>query len=442
MPGFLMGMVSVNSYHSCLKNMYGLRRFGIKLGLSTIKEILSGLGNPQNTYACVHVAGTNGKGSVASSLASILTQAGYKTGLYTSPHLVNFNERIQINNRPISNSNVVASYNTIKNARNGDREPTFFEFATVMAFYEFARQKVDWAVIETGMGGRLDATNIIRPRVSIITNISLEHRDYLGDTLKQISREKAGIIKPRTPVITGIRQKKAFAVIEKKAAEKSAPLFCLGKDFKVRRSASGTFSYHGIEANWQGLQTGLAGSHQVDNAALVLAACEILNQNGGKLSLDNIKAGLLKNRWPGRLEMVSTEPQIILDGAHNFIAARNLAKFLSAHFTGRNLTMVIGILDDKPYNAMLKCLLPAANRVILTRAKINRALEPKKLEALAKKLTPKVTIIADVKQALEYAVKSASPDDVICVAGSLYVVGEAKEALEGSGSRTRRSRVP
>jgi dihydrofolate synthase/folylpolyglutamate synthase len=427
-----MGMVSDNSYHSCLKNMYGLQRFGIKLGLSTIRKILSGMGNPQDTYNCIHVAGTNGKGSVASSLASILNHAGYKAGLYTSPHLVHFNERIQINNRPISNSNVVASYNAIKNAHHGEREPTFFEFATVMAFFEFARQKVDWAVIETGMGGRLDATNIIRPRVSIITNISVEHREYLGNTLEQISGEKAGIIKSRRPVITGIRQKKALAVIENKAAEKSAPLFRLGKDFKVRRNVSGTFSYYGIEANWQGLQTGLSGNHQVDNAALVLAACEILNQKGGKLSLDHIKAGLIKNRWPGRLEIVSTNPRIILDGAHNFIAARNLARFLAANYDKRKVTMVIGILDDKPYRAMLNCLLPTASHIILTRAKINRAMEPQKLESIAKKIIPGVTIIPDVKLALEHAIKTASPDDIICVAGSLYVVGEAKEALDGS----------
>jgi len=423
-------MVSDNSYNSCLESMYGLRRFGIKLGLSTIKKILSGLGNPQNNYACIHVAGTNGKGSVASSLASILNQAGYKTGLYTSPHLVRFNERIQINCRSISNANVLASYNAIKQAHHGDREPTFFEFTTVMAFYEFARQKVEWAIIETGMGGRLDATNIIRPRVSIITNISLEHRDYLGDTLEQISAEKAGIIKPRTPVITGIRQKKALTVVENKAAEKSAPLFLFGKDFKVRRNKSGTFSYQGIQANWKDLQTGLSGSHQVDNAALVLAACEILNQKGAKLTLDHIKAGLIKNRWPGRLEIVSTSPRIILDGAHNFIAARNLARFLSANYDKRKVTMVIGILDDKPYRAMLNCLLPTANQVILTRARINRAMEPQKLEPIAKKIIPKVTIIPDVKQALEHAVKTSSPDDIICVAGSLYVVGEAKEALD------------
>jgi dihydrofolate synthase/folylpolyglutamate synthase len=435
-----MDMATRNSYQNCLKSMYGLRRFGIKLGLSTIRKILTGLGNPQNSCACIHVAGTNGKGSVASSLASVLTRAGYKTGLYTSPHLVDFNERIQVNNRPISNTNVLAAYRAIRKVHSGDREPTFFEFATVMAFFEFARQKVDWAIIETGMGGRLDATNIIRPRISIITNISLEHRDYLGDTLEQISGEKAGIIKNGTPVITGIRQKKALAVVEKTARKKSAPLYRLGKDFKVRRNASGTFSYYGIETTWHHLKTGLLGRHQVDNAALVLAACELLKNRELQLPLEDIQTGLIQNHWPGRLEMVSDKPRIILDGAHNFIAARNLARFLSTNFAGQNITMIIGILDDKPYKAMLKCLLPTANRLILTRARINRAMEPQKLEAIAKDILPAVTIIPDVKQALASAIKTAKPKDVICVAGSLYVVGEAKEML-GSGFRVQGSKV-
>jgi dihydrofolate synthase/folylpolyglutamate synthase len=438
---FLMGMVSGNSYQSCLKNMYSLRRFGIKMGLATIRKILTGLGNPQNSYACIHVAGTNGKGSVASSLASILTRAGYKTGLYTSPHLVDFNERIQVNHRPITNANVMAAYRAIRNVHSGEREPTFFEFATVMAFFEFARQKVDWAIIETGMGGRLDATNIIRPRISIITNISLEHRDYLGDTLAQISGEKAGIIKYRTPVITGIRQQKALAVVEEKAAEKSAPLYRFGKDFKVRRHASGDFSYFGLKATWRHLKTGLLGRHQVDNAALVLAACEAIKKRAPEVSLEDIRSGLMQNRWPGRLEVVSENPTIILDGAHNFIAASNLGRFLSANFADQNITMVIGILDDKPYKAMLSCLLPPASRVILTQAKINRAMEPEKLEPIARNLLPAVTIISDVKQALASAIKTAKPNDVICVAGSLYVVGEAKEAMEGSAFRVQGSKV-
>jgi dihydrofolate synthase/folylpolyglutamate synthase len=423
-------MVTKNTYENCLKTMYGFRRFGIKLGLSTIKKILAGLGDPQDTFTCIHVAGTNGKGSVASSLASILHRSGYITGLYTSPHLVRFNERIQVNNRPISNSKVVASYNVVKDAHFGKRDPTFFEFTTAMALIEFAAQKVDWAVIETGMGGRLDATNIINPALSIITNISLEHREYLGNTLTQIATEKAGIIKKRTPLVTGIRQKKAFTAIERIAAEKKAPLFRLGTDFKVRRNQGQTFSYYGIKNVWHNMQTALPGSYQVDNAALVLAACELIGKNNAAITLNNIQKGLSRNHWPGRLEIVSNNPFIILDGAHNLAAARNLAKFLSTNLAGKTITLVIGILKDKPYKAMLKSLLTPVKRVILTRAKIDRALEPRKLYEAAKNLNPGATIIQDVGQAIKYAVETTPRHGAICIAGSFYVVGEAKEAFE------------
>jgi dihydrofolate synthase/folylpolyglutamate synthase len=423
-------MVSKNSYQNCLKTLYGFRRFGIKLGLSTIKKILAGLGDPQNSFACIHVAGTNGKGSVASSLASILYRSGYKTGLYTSPHLVRFNERIQVNNRPISNDRVFATYGAVKDAHFGKRDPTFFEFTTAMALFEFAAQKVDWAVIETGMGGRLDATNIINPALSIITNISLEHREYLGNTLTQIAAEKAGIIKNRTPLVTGIRQKKALAEIKRVAAEKKAPLFRLGTDFKIRRNQGQTFSYHGIRNVWHNMQTALPGSYQVDNAALALAACELLGKHKAKITLNNIQQGLSRNHWPGRLEVVSDNPFIILDGAHNLAAARNLAKFLSTNLADRVITLVVGILDDKPYKAMLKSLLTPANRVILTRAKIDRALEPRKLYEAAKSLNPDVTIIPDVALAIKNAIETTPQHGAICIAGSLYVVGEAKEALE------------
>ena len=409
--------------------MYGFRRFGIKLGLSTIKRILVGLGNPQDTFACIHVAGTNGKGSVASSLASILHRSGYKTGLYTSPHLVRFNERIQINNRPITNEKVVTSYSAVKDAHFGKRDPTFFEFTTAMALFEFAAQKVDWAVIETGMGGRLDATNIINPALSIITNISLEHRAYLGNTLAQIAGEKAGIIKKRTPLVTGIRQKKVFAEVKRIAAKKKAPLFRLGTDFKVRRNQGQTFSYYGIGNVWHNLQTALPGSYQVDNAALVLAACELIGKNNAVITRNNIQEGLSKNHWPGRLEVVSNNPFIILDGAHNLAAARNLAKFLSTNLAGKAITLVVGILDDKPYKAMLKSLLKPVNRVILTRAKINRALEPGRLYEVAQNLNAEAVIIPDVGQAIKKAIETTPRHGAICIAGSLYVVGEAKEAF-------------
>ena len=185
-------MQTDDGYKNCLQTMYGLRRFGIKLGLGTIRQILNGLENPQRQFYSIHVAGTNGKGSVAATLASILTSAGYKTGLYTSPHLVRFNERITIDNKHISDQHVVDAYHAVKQVHHGDREPTFFEFTTAMALFEFGRQKVDWAVIETGMGGRLDATNIIHPKLSIITNISVEHREYLGNTVRDIAGEKVG----------------------------------------------------------------------------------------------------------------------------------------------------------------------------------------------------------------------------------------------------------
>ncbi len=432
-------MVSENTYENCLKTLYGFRRFGIKLGLSTIRKILAGLNDPQDTFACIHVAGTNGKGSVASSLASILYRSGYKTGLYTSPHLVRFNERIQVNNRPITNEKVVASYSAVKDAHFGKRNPTFFEFTTAMALFEFAAQKVDWAVIETGMGGRLDATNIINPALSIITNISLEHREYLGSTLSQIAVEKAGIVKKRIPLVTGIRQKGALAAVKRIAAEKKAPLFRIGADFKVRRNQEQAFSYYGIRNVWHDLQTALPGSYQVDNAALVLAACELIDKNNAAITLNNIQKGLSKNHWPGRLEIVSDNPSIILDGAHNLAAARNLAKFLSTNLAGRDITLVVGILDDKPYKAMLKSLLDPVNRVILTRAKIDRALDPRKLYEAAKNLKPDVAIIPDVAQAIKDAVETTPRNGAICIAGSLYVVGEAKEAFEKGLIRTCRN---
>ena len=419
-----------DTYNRCLKTMCGLRRFGIILGLETIKDVLNALGNPQNNFVSIHVAGTNGKGSVAAALSSILHESGYKVGLYTSPHLVRFNERICINNRQISDADVVKSFKAVQQVHHGNRSPTFFEFATAMALYEFGRQTVDWAVIETGMGGRFDATNVIQPAISIITNVSMEHRDYLGNTLARITREKAGIIKRGVPVVTAVKQKQAQAVVLRTAAKKSAPLYVLGKNFKVRRQGAGEFSYYGIENTWHNMHTPLLGHYQVENAALAIAACELLNKDSAEISRKNIQDGLSKTRWPGRLEIVSDNPCVILDGAHNLIAARNLSKYLSENLAHRRITLVVGILDDKPYGAMLKSLLPVCSRVIVTRAKTERALAPQRLYAAAEKIISDVTMIPEVAAAARQAIETAGSDDVICIAGSLYVVGEAKEAIE------------
>jgi dihydrofolate synthase/folylpolyglutamate synthase len=419
-----------NSYNSCLKAMYGLRRFGIILGLETIKSILNALGNPQNNFCSIHVAGTNGKGSVAATLSSILQESGYRVGLYTSPHLVRFNERICINNRQISDAAVVNSYQAVQKAHYGNRTPTFFELTTAMALFEFSRQAVDWAVIETGMGGRLDATNVIHPAISIITNVSMEHRDYLGDTLIQITREKAGIIKQATPIVTAIKQKQAKSVVQRIAGKKSAPLYVLGKNFKARRQPAGGFSYYGIDHTWHNMHTALRGHYQVENAALAIAACELLNKDRTAISQKSIRNGLIKTRWPGRLEVVSDHPMIIMDGAHNLIAARELARFLGDNLAQRPITLVVGILDDKPYKSMLKSLLSVCSRVIITRAKTNRALDTQRLFETAKKIISDVRIISDVAQAFKQAVATADFSEVICIAGSLYVVGEAKAAIE------------
>ncbi len=410
--------------------MYALRRFGIILGLATTKSILKALGNPQNDFKSIHVAGTNGKGSVSSALSAILFESGYRVGLYTSPHLVRFNERICINNQQISNEDVVKSYQAVKRVHHGHRSPTFFEFTTAMALYEFSRQKVEWAVVETGMGGRYDSTNVIQPAITIITNVSMEHRQYLGNTLAKITREKSGIIKNRTPLVTAVKQNQARSIVRQVARKKSAPVYILGKNFKTRLNRPDEFTYYGIENTWPHMQTALLGAYQIENAALALAASELLIKSQSKISPESIKKGLKKNRWPGRLEIVSDKPLIILDGAHNLIAARYLARFLSTNLSGRHITLVVGILDDKPFGAMLKSLLPVCSRAIITRAKTGRALDPRRLYPAAKKIISDVSIVPDVADAFRQAIESAASDEVICVAGSLYVVGEAKEAIE------------
>jgi dihydrofolate synthase/folylpolyglutamate synthase len=279
------------------------------------------------------------------------------------------------------------------------------------------------------MGGRYDATNVIQPAISIITNVSVEHRDYLGNTLAEIAREKAGIIKQATPVVTGVKQKQVRTVVQQVARKKKAPLFLLGKAFKVRRHQSGQFSYIGCKNKWRKLQTPLLGRYQVQNAALALAASELLINAQAAISIESIKQGLANTCWPGRLEIVCQYPMVILDGAHNLIAARNLAKYLAENLAGRRITLVIGILDDKPYRSMLNSLLPECSRAIITRAQSQRALEPEKLYAIAKKTLSEVSIISDVATAVRNSIETAGRDDVVCVAGSLYVVGEAKEAI-------------
>lgn len=422
------------THSDCLAAMYRLRRFGIKLELDTIRQILSGLDNPQEQFRSIHIAGTNGKGSVAAMISAILHQAGYKVGRYTSPHLERFNERICINDCPIDDDEVVSLYEAVTASKPDTRQPTFFEFATAMALLEFGRQKVDWAIIETGMGGRMDATNMILPALTIITNISLEHKTYLGATISAIAGEKAGIIKVRTPVVTGVQQASARNVILNQAAGLDAPVYLKGRDFRTRSHQDGSFSYYGLIRTMGRCVTGLQGRHQTINASLVLAGCEVLEQtNAALISEGHIRSGLSQARWPGRLEVASTHPLVILDGAHNLMAARALADHLGTHYRKESVTLVVGILDDKPYGPILKMLAEVSNRVIFTQPVIDRALPAQTLADKAGPLWSEATVEPSVDLAVRKAMEMNKPDQVICVAGSLYVVGEAKTALAKMG---------
>jgi dihydrofolate synthase / folylpolyglutamate synthase len=429
------------TYQECLEKIYQLGRFGIKLELDTIWNILHNLGHPEKQFLTVHVAGTNGKGSTATYIASILQAAGFKTGIYTSPHLVTFNERICVNGQMISDADVVAAYEAVNAADSGDRKATFFEIATAMAFTHFAEQHVEWAVIETGMGGRFDATNIIVPKVCVITNLSIEHTEYLGGTIRALATEKGGIIKENTPVVTGVTQPSGLEVLKQFAREKSAALYQFRHDFFVRKNGGkSTLTYRGLNLHIPDVKMPLPGDHQKENISLALAACELIFDHCAKcsqygktdprfrLTPELAKKGLAMARWPGRLEIIRQKPLVILDGAHNLKAAQVLGKYLSTALAGKKLTLVIGILDDKPYEAMLKYLLPAAHRVILTRAKIDRSLSPDLLQAAAKKIfTGSIQVVEDVPEAVNLAISTSSDEDAVCIAGSLYVAGEAKE---------------
>jgi dihydrofolate synthase/folylpolyglutamate synthase len=420
----------MEAYSQCLKTMFGLRRFGIKLGLDVITQILTGLGEPHKAYRTIHVAGTNGKGSVASMLTGILQAAGHTVGLYTSPHLIHFNERIRINGRPVTDPEIVEAFRAIRKVQKGEREPTFFEFTTAMALHLFKAHQVDWAVIETGMGGRLDATNVLAPEVSVITNISLEHKGYLGNTIAAITYEKAGIIKPATPVVTGVRQPSAVAVVTERAAKLKAPCHRMGRDFHCRRLPSGRFHYTGLDHTWRDLSTNLLGRHQVENAGLALAAAEVLMRKGVDLEESHVRHALNHTYWPGRLETVCDEPLIILDGAHNLMAARNLGRYLAETYPDREIIMVVGVLDDKPAEEMLAALLAVCYRAVITAPTINRAIPAEVLARTARKFVSQVDEVPTVDRAVARALQIVRSNQIICIAGSLYVVGEALQTLQ------------
>lgn len=417
------------SYQKSIAYLYGLQKFGIKFGLAKISKLLSCLDNPHKKLSFIHIAGTNGKGSTAACLASVLSKAGYRVGLYTSPHLTSFTERIKIGNHEISRKDVDRLTQLLINKARKIDSITFFEFVTAMALLYFAEKKVDLCILEVGMGGRLDATNVVSPFISIITNISKEHEYYLGNTLLEIAREKAGIIKKKSSLITGATQANVLTLFRKRCHNLQTEFYCLGKDFSIK-TRNNHSSYHGINFNLEVIKIGLFGDFQYNNAAIALAAIELLRMKDYHIGDKAIYRGLKDVYWPGRLEIVKKAPVVILDGAHNPVAMKSLRKVLIKNFNFEKLILILGIMEDKNIKGMLKEIVPYAHKVILCKPNMNRAASPTSLAGIIKVYNVKHYKVDDVKEAILYALSTASKKDLICVAGSLFTVGEAREVFK------------
>jgi len=417
-----------------LEYLSGLREKGIRLSLIPVSQLLDKLNNPQEKYRTVLVGGTNGKGSIAAMISSILSEGGIRVGLYTSPHLIDINERIRVNDCMISAEEL---YRLIEEVRGEVKEDiTYFEFVTTLAFLHFYRRDVDVAVLEVGMGGRLDATNLVIPEVSAISNISLEHREHLGNNLGAVAREKGGIIKDGGLCITAAKQKSVLRILEDICSMRKARLYRVGKEIKIRAKKGSTFSYKGIGKNYDDLVCSLIGRHQMENSAVALGTTELLAAKGFNVDDSAVNRGLRNVKWEGRLEVLQNSPMLVMDGAHNPAGATVLRRALRENFLYRKLILMFGVLGDKDYRIMLKKLAPLADKLILTEPKEKRALHPGDILPVAKMYVDSVEVVEDSGEALSRAFTFAGKDDLICVTGSLFLVGEIKRCWEqGSGVR-------
>jgi dihydrofolate synthase/folylpolyglutamate synthase len=446
-------------YKDAVNYLYGLQKHGIKLGLENTITLLSLLDNPQNSFKSVHVAGTNGKGSTSAMIASILRAAGFKVGLFTSPHLVSFTERIRVDSSEIEEREVAELTREIRDVIQSNQQsvhpqadppgrtisdqhsllPTFFEFVTAMGFLYFKRKGVEWAVVETGLGGRLDATNVLVPEVSVITNISYDHREFLGETLREIAGEKAGIIKKGVPVVSSAQEAEATEVVCEKVAEKETSLFIYGKDFV---SCPRNVDMYGATLDFEGkerlndLHITLCGMHQIENASLAVKTLELIAEREW-IPSHLIKEGLARTQWKGRLELIKNEGHnydFLIDGAHNPSASKVLADSLERFFVPsyEKVIMILGIMGDKDVEGIMKPLLPLASGIIFTAPDYERAASPEKLAEYAWFLGFRSKVAKSVKSAIEMAMQTASmalEKTLVVITGSFYTIGEAEMHL-------------
>lgn len=428
--------MAATPYAQAVAYLYSLQRHGIKLGLETIQALIEALNRPQERYPTLHIGGTNGKGSTAALAAAMLQRAGYRVGLYTSPHLVDFRERITVNGEPIPEGVLVEATTHLRAVCPREVTPTFFEFTTAIALGYFAFSRVDVAVLEVGLGGRFDATNVVTPLASCITTIALDHQEYLGTTIGAIAFEKAGIIKPRVPVVVGRVDAEAMAVISAVACERDAPISVLGTDFHVEGAVPAACSYHGLERTIRDLSCPLLGRHQLDNLACALALMDVVRSRGLRVDDEAVRGGVSSVRWAGRLEIVGERPRMVLDGAHNPAAAQVLAEYLQAFKRGAphaRVIVVVGMMRDKDHAGVLNALVAAADDVVVTKPNLARAAELSQLTAIIVPLPhgPRVHQVPDVAAALRIAQDLARSEDLVLITGSLMLVGEAKAILRG-----------
>lgn len=427
------------NYKEALEYIHGTRKFGSKLGLENIRILLDLLGNPHKDLKIIHIAGTNGKGSTSSYISTILTEAGYKVGLFTSPYLERFTERIRVNGKEIEDERLAQVTTKVKEKveemiKKGYNHPTEFEIVTAIAFVYYKEEKVDFVVLEVGLGGRYDSTNIIEtPLASVLTPISLDHKDILGDTIEKIAWEKAGIIKENGLVVSHPQVEEAQKVIEDVVKDKNSKLIVAPiEDIKVIECTElgSKFNFKFNEKTFENLEINLIGEHQINNACVALTVVLTLLENEYiDIDEDSIRRGLLKTRWKGRLEILRRNPTFIIDGAHNLAGANSLKKSIKELFKYNKLILGIGILGDKEVNSILNELVPLADEIIITEANNPRKLEAEKLADIIKSFNKEYFIEKDIKKAVIKALDKAEEDDLILFSGSLYLIGDVRKII-------------
>ncbi len=415
------------SLTAVLEKLYARRRFGIRPGVDRVCTLLGRLGNPEKSFRTIHLVGTNGKGSTAAFLSTILMLADHKVGQFSSPHLVRFTERFRINGTEYPAEKLATHLDTVLAAAPDDA--TFFEITTALAAYMFHAERIELAVMEAGMGGRSDATAALPGIATIITPISLDHTDYLGATLGEIATEKSGIIEPGTPVITARQPDAVATVLSSYCREHGCQLAGLDKEFSIQRGVDGSVAYRGIRASFTRLFPGIPGNYQAGNVAVALAAAEILETLGIAIPPAAFPAGIERACWPGRMELIEGTPPLLLDGAHNPAGAAALAEGLQEYRRNR-LLLVTGVCNDKDAAALYQPLLPLADAIYTVTPAVERALTDQKLTELFRTQGFASQPCGSVTAGIAAARRTASADDLILVCGSLFLVGEVKAWLE------------